>query len=147
MNLDQITDAPDILMEFLEYHSTVRGHSDQTVAAYYLDLKILFRYLKRRRKLVDPKTPFSEIDISDIDVSFSEDRRDAGELTRFIVDIDSQQARSFQRAAKVRVEVVSVAGTLREKLLQFCFVIVLKRIFPGGKELDVLLCELISLCL
>ena len=70
MNLDQITDAPDILMEFLEYHSTVRGHSDQTVAAYYLDLKILFRYLKRRRKLVDPETPFSEIDISDIDLDF-----------------------------------------------------------------------------
>ena len=70
MNLDQITDAPDILMEFLEYHSTVRGHSDQTVAAYYLDLKILFRYLKRRRKLVDPEIPFSEIDISDIDLDF-----------------------------------------------------------------------------
>ena len=26
MNLDQINDVPDILMEFLEYHSTVRGH-------------------------------------------------------------------------------------------------------------------------
>ena len=25
MNLDQINDIPDILMEFLEYHSTVRG--------------------------------------------------------------------------------------------------------------------------
>ncbi len=70
MNLDQINDAPDILMEFLEYHSTVRGHSDQTVAAYYLDLKILFRYLKRRRKLVDPSTPFSEIDITDVDLDF-----------------------------------------------------------------------------
>lgn len=70
MNLDQITDAPDILMEFLEYHSTVRGHSDQTIAAYYLDLKILFRFLKRRRKLVDPTIPFSEIDITDVDIDF-----------------------------------------------------------------------------
>ena len=70
MNLDQITDAPDILMEFLEYHSTVRGHSDQTIAAYYLDLKILFRFLKRRRKLVDPSIPFSEIDITDVDIEF-----------------------------------------------------------------------------
>ena len=43
MTLDQICDAPDILMEFLEYHSTVRGHSDKTVMAYYTDLKILFR--------------------------------------------------------------------------------------------------------
>ncbi len=70
MNLDQITDAPDILMEFLEYHSTVRGHSDQTIAAYYLDLKILFRFLKRRRRLVAPDVPFDEIDITNIDIDF-----------------------------------------------------------------------------
>ena len=70
MNLDQITDAPDILMEFLEYHSTVRGHSDRTIAGYYLDLKILFRFLKRRRKLVSPDLPFNEIDISDVDLDF-----------------------------------------------------------------------------
>lgn len=70
MNLDQINDAPDILMEFLEYHSTVRGHSDKTVAGYYLDLKILFRFLKRRRRLVPADTPFNEIDISDVDIDF-----------------------------------------------------------------------------
>ena len=70
MNLDQITDAPDILMEFLEYHSTVRGHSDRTVAGYYLDLKILFRFLKRRRHLVPNDMPFNEIDITDVDLDF-----------------------------------------------------------------------------
>lgn len=70
MTLDQITDAPDLLMEFLEYHSTVRGHSDRTVIAYYIDLKILFRYLKRRRHLVDISVPFDEINISDIDLDF-----------------------------------------------------------------------------
>ena len=70
MNIDEIHDAPDILMEFLEYHSTVRGHSDQTVAGYYLDLKILFRFLKRRRGLVAPSVPFNEIDISDVDIDF-----------------------------------------------------------------------------
>ena len=70
MNLDQINDAPDILMEFLEYHSTVRGHSDKTVAGYYLDLKILFRFIKRRRRLVPADTPFNEIDISDVDIDF-----------------------------------------------------------------------------
>ena len=70
MNLDQICDIPDILMEFLEYHSTVRGHSDRTVAAYYMDLKILLRYLKRKRRLVARDTPFHEIDITDIDLDF-----------------------------------------------------------------------------
>jgi site-specific recombinase XerD len=70
MKLDDINDAPDILMEFLEYHSTVRGHSDRTVFAYYTDLKILFRYLKRRRHLVDSSIPFNEIDITDVDLDF-----------------------------------------------------------------------------
>ena len=70
MTLDQINDAPDILMEFLEYHSTVRGHSDKTVIAYYTDLKILFRFLKIRRHLVESTTPFAEIDITDVDIDF-----------------------------------------------------------------------------
>lgn len=70
MNLDQINDIPDILMEFLEYHSTVRGHSDRTVAGYYTDLKILFRFLKRRRSLVPKTLPFNEIDITDVDLDF-----------------------------------------------------------------------------
>ena len=70
MTLDQITDAPDLLMEFLEYHSTIRGHSDRTVIAYYMDLKILFRFLKRRRHLVEPSVPFDEIDITDVDLDF-----------------------------------------------------------------------------
>ena len=70
MNLDQINDVPDILMEFLEYHSTVRGHSDKTVAGYYLDLKILFRYIKRIRHLVGRDVPFNEIDITDVDLDF-----------------------------------------------------------------------------
>lgn len=70
MNLDKINDIPDILMEFLEYHSTVRGHSDLTVQGYYHDLKILFRFLKRRRHMVDRDIPFNEIDITDVDLDF-----------------------------------------------------------------------------
>lgn len=70
MNLDTVNDIPDILMEFLEYHSTVRGHSDRTVAGYYMDLKILFRFIKRRRRLVPMDTPFQEIDITDVDLDF-----------------------------------------------------------------------------
>lgn len=70
MKLDEINDVPELLMDFLEYHSTVRGHSDKTVAAYYLDLKILFRYLKRRRHLADKDVPFNDIDITDIDLDF-----------------------------------------------------------------------------
>jgi site-specific recombinase XerD len=70
MNLNQISDAPEILMDFLEYHSTVRGHSDKTVVGYYMDLKILFRYIKQRRNLVSKDVPFNEIDITDVDLDF-----------------------------------------------------------------------------
>ena len=70
MILNEINDAPDILLEFLEYHSTIKGHSDRTIAAYYTDLKILFRFLKQRRHLVPREIPFNEIDIPDIDIDF-----------------------------------------------------------------------------
>lgn len=70
MILDQLYDAPDIMLEFLEYHSTIKGHSDKTILAYYTDLKILFRYIKYRRHLVNKDTPFDQIDISDIDIDF-----------------------------------------------------------------------------
>ena len=70
MKLDAINDVPDIVMEFLEYHSTVRGHSDRTVTGYYHDLKILFRFLKLRRHIVPSDTPFQEIDITDVDLDF-----------------------------------------------------------------------------
>lgn len=70
MNIYEIDDIPEILRDFLEYHSTVKGHSDRTVMGYYTDLKILLRYLKRRRRLVPISTPFNEIDITDIDVDF-----------------------------------------------------------------------------
>ena len=75
MNFDQLVDIPDIVMDFLQYHSTVRGHSDKTVLAYYMDLKILFRYLKRIRRMVPKETPFDEIDITDVDLDFIEKTR------------------------------------------------------------------------
>ena len=93
MTLDAISDAPDLLMEFLDYHSTVRGHSDKTCLAYYNDLKILFRFLKQRRHLVDASVPFDEIDITDVDLDFIEKIR-IEELYRY---------QSFSNAALSRL--------------------------------------------
>jgi len=70
MNIDNICDVPDIVIEFLQYHLSVRGHSERTVMAYYTDLKILFRYIKYKRHIVDKSTPFNEIDITDVDIDF-----------------------------------------------------------------------------
>lgn len=68
--LDYRIDAPDILCDFLSYHETVRGHSKKTVDEYYLDLRTMFRYLKRRKGLVADDVPFDEIPIRDIDLDF-----------------------------------------------------------------------------
>ena len=75
MNIYELDDVPEILRDFLEYHSTVKGHSDKTVVAYYTDLKILLRYLKRRRRLVSADVPFNEIDITDVDIDFLKQTR------------------------------------------------------------------------
>ena len=100
MNLDQINDVPDIVMEFLEYHSTVRGHSDLTVSGYYHDLKILFRYLKRRRHLVPPDTPFHNIDITDIDLQFIKDIK-IEELYRY-QSFSPESTQSLSAASRCR---------------------------------------------
>ena len=100
MNLDEINDVPDIVMEFLEYHSTVRGHSDRTVMAYYIDLKILFRYLKQRRHLVDRSVPFSEIDITDVDLDFIRSIR-IEELYRY-QSFSPESSQSLSAASRCR---------------------------------------------
>ena len=101
MNLDAINDVPDIVMEFLEYHSTVRGHSDLTVSGYYHDLKILFRYLKRRRHLVSRDVPFNEIDITDIDLDFIKSIR-IEELYRYQSFSPELESRGLSAASRCR---------------------------------------------
>ena len=101
MNLDAINDVPDIVMEFLEYHSTVRGHSDLTVSGYYHDLKILFRYLKRRRYLVSRDVPFNEIDITDIGLDFIKSIR-IEELYRYQSFSPELESRGLSAASRCR---------------------------------------------
>lgn len=60
---------PAILREFASYKRVIQGRSIRTVDEYMLDLRTFFRFLKLERgegKIED----FSEIDISDIDISF-----------------------------------------------------------------------------
>lgn len=68
--MDYRTDSPGILRDFLNYHETIKGHSQKTVNEYYLDLRTFFRYLKIERGLVAPKTPLDEISIMDVDLDF-----------------------------------------------------------------------------
>lgn len=65
-------DCPYYLRDFLTYLSVVKGRTARTVDSYYSDLSIFLRYIKLRNNLVDPNTPFTEIDFSDVPLSLLE---------------------------------------------------------------------------
>ena len=68
--MDFRSEAPPILRDFLTYHETIKGHSQNTVDEYYLDLRTFFRFLKLNRGLAEKTGEFEEIDISDVDLDF-----------------------------------------------------------------------------
>ncbi len=61
-------DAPPIIEKFLNYHSTVKGHSSLTTDEYFLDLRTFFRYIKRKRGLTPDNRDFDQISIMDVDI-------------------------------------------------------------------------------
>ena len=48
---NDFTDLPQLARDFLSYHVSVRGHSEQTAVSYANDLRILYRCLAERRGL------------------------------------------------------------------------------------------------
>lgn len=68
--IDYRSDSPRILIDFLIYHETIRGHSKNTVNEYYLDLRNFLRYLKILRNIVPRDTDLDKISILDVDVAF-----------------------------------------------------------------------------
>ena len=67
---DHRSEAPPILMDFLNYHEHIRNHSKKTIEEYFLDLRTFFRFMKIHRDLARADTPFEEIPILDIDLDF-----------------------------------------------------------------------------
>ena len=61
-------ELPLILEDFLNYTTTIKGNSKNTVKEYYYDLRMFLRFLKRRYRMVDKEIPFSEIVITDMDI-------------------------------------------------------------------------------
>ena len=70
MAADYRHEAPELIRDFLQYHETIRNHSVRTVDAYYVDLRLFFRYIKWDHGLVPQDTPFEEILIDDVDLDF-----------------------------------------------------------------------------
>lgn len=65
-------DCPPYLRDFLTYIRVVLNHTERTQDSYYQDIKTFLRYIKIRNGLVDPKTPFGDITISDVPISYME---------------------------------------------------------------------------
>lgn len=63
---------PPLLEEFLNYFSTIKARSPNTIKAYAYDLVLFFKFLKLRKGLVSSDCDFSNIDISDINADFIE---------------------------------------------------------------------------
>ena len=68
--MKKYSDCPQILRDFLTYHETIKGQSQKTIAEYYLDLRMFFRFLKLMRHDMPIHTRLDDIPIKDIDIEF-----------------------------------------------------------------------------
>lgn len=66
--MDYREGSPQILIDFLSYHESVKSHSKNTIDEYYLDLRTFLRYLKLVRHQIPKDTKMESIDISDVDL-------------------------------------------------------------------------------
>ncbi len=64
-NFTYKNDAPDYLIDFLDYMSVIKSRSPLTIKNYYCDLRLFLRYLKVQKNPELSKEDFSEIKIAD----------------------------------------------------------------------------------
>ncbi|MDR0293140.1 MAG: tyrosine-type recombinase/integrase [Oscillospiraceae bacterium] len=70
MKHEDLLQAPAVLRDYLSYHETIAGHSDRTVDEYFLDLRLFFRFLVKKRSGVSPATPLENISVLEVDAAF-----------------------------------------------------------------------------
>lgn len=92
-------DAPQYLLDFLIYTSSVKGRSENTLISYYYDLRKYLRFLKVRSASVS--LDFDEIKIDDVsaDVIKNTGLNDALEFLHFISSERDNSAKSRARCA------------------------------------------------
>ncbi len=64
------SECPYFLNEFFTYQRVVLLKSEKTIEAYHYDLRIFLRYLKVKKGVVEPDTPFNMISISDTPIEY-----------------------------------------------------------------------------
>ena len=64
------SDSPQFLKDFLYYMQTIKGLSVRTVEAYYIDLKLFFKYIIVKRSPDLTFESLNELSITGLDISF-----------------------------------------------------------------------------
>lgn len=92
---------PQQLNNFLNYLTTVKERSPNTMSAYKVDLVMFFRFLKLYKTKLPKDIEFEEIDISDIDDKFIKDIH-LTDLFSFMAFLDNYRDNgSYAKARKV----------------------------------------------
>lgn len=122
--MDYRNGSPQILLDFLSYHESVKAHSQNTIDEYYLDLRTYFRYLKIKNHLVPEDTDPETIDISDVDldlvgaVQLSDIYQYLAYLTRDRSLNSASRARKVSSIRSFYKYLTSKAGLLSENPVQ-----------------------------
>ncbi|MFD3157119.1 tyrosine recombinase XerC [Haloimpatiens sp. FM7330] len=96
----QQNNLPVCLREFLNYLSTIKGKSPNTIKAYKLDMMMFFRFLKLYKGLSNADE-FENVQISDIDDTFLSQIA-LSDLYAFLSFVEEYRANgSYARARKV----------------------------------------------
>ncbi len=70
MKKEYLREASNIVKDFLIYMQNVQEKSETTLNVYYVDLRMFFKFMKKRRGLVGAEVDLKDIGIKDIDINF-----------------------------------------------------------------------------
>lgn len=104
-NFNYKDDAPDYLIDFLDYISVIKSRSALTVKNYYCDLRLFLRYLKLQKNPDLSKEDFSDIKIADIPSDYvkSVNLSDIMSFLTFTLnDRDNHQKARARKAVAIR---------------------------------------------
>lgn len=92
---------PETVQDFLNYLSTIKGKSENTVNAYKIELTLFFRFIKVYKGYISPKTEFQKILINDVDANILRKIR-LSDLYAYLSFVEKQRENgSAARARKV----------------------------------------------
>ena len=64
------SDSPAVIKEFLYYMQTIKGLSVKTIEAYYIDLKLFFRFVWQKKNNCIDNDTIDNVNITNLDINF-----------------------------------------------------------------------------